>query len=56
MIFRLGDMSPPPPWVVVLFLVLGAVMIAAGSPWLGGALIVSIVLLSAPRVRGWFRR
>jgi hypothetical protein len=56
MIFRLGDMSPPPLWVVVLFLVLGAVMIAVGSPWLGAILIGSIVLLSVPRVRDWFRR
>jgi hypothetical protein len=56
LIFRLGNMSPPALWVVILFLVLGAMMIAAGSPWLGAALIVSIVLLSAPRVRDWFRR
>jgi hypothetical protein len=55
-IVRLGDMSPPPLWVVILFLVLGVLMIAAGSPWLGATLIAAIVLLSAPRVRDRFRR
>jgi hypothetical protein len=46
---RLGEI-PPPLWSVVLCLCIGAGMIYLGSVRLGIALIVAILLISAPRL------
>jgi hypothetical protein len=56
MIFWLGDLSPPQPWVVVLSVLIGTGMILAGGVWLGIILIGLILVLSAPRVINRLRR
>jgi hypothetical protein len=53
---RLGDLSPPPIWVLIGSIAIGIGMILAGSLYLGIVLIGLMLLLSAPRLISRLRR